>query len=171
MAHRRRRGGRAAHLTSLPVPEQLVLTPPTVVMQPTAMDPPVSTQPVGPVGQQAPAARDPLPRNRRPPRRYRTSSPSAAAAPAAEQSEPQQLESFDIAGFSDEEEEEDTQEERPIPRARAPRHAAHSALNTMNTTTTDPLTTEPQTKNRTSADVHHFFKKCKGQETVCTHCT
>ncbi|KAF8835659.1 hypothetical protein BDN67DRAFT_1015355 [Paxillus ammoniavirescens] len=36
---------------------------------------------------------------------------------------------------------------------------------------TDPLSTEPQTKNHTSADVHHFFKKCKGQETVCTHCT
>ncbi|KIK92379.1 hypothetical protein PAXRUDRAFT_147488 [Paxillus rubicundulus Ve08.2h10] len=40
----------------------------------------------------------------------------------------------------------------------------------MNTTTTNPLTTEPQTKNHTSADIHHFFKKCKGQETICMHC-
>ncbi|KAF8836623.1 hypothetical protein BDN67DRAFT_1014562 [Paxillus ammoniavirescens] len=120
MAHWRHHGGRVAHLTSLPVLEQLVLTPPAVIMQPSAMDPPVTTQPAGPAGQQAPAARDPLPHNHHPPRRYRTSSPSAAAAAAsaAEQSEPEQLELFNIAGFSDEEEEEDMQEERLIPRAR-----------------------------------------------------
>ncbi|KIK92378.1 hypothetical protein PAXRUDRAFT_26731 [Paxillus rubicundulus Ve08.2h10] len=113
-------GGCVPHSTPSPdltATEQPVPTPPVVVTQPTAMDPLVTTQPAGPTRKQAPAARDPLPCNHHCPCRYRASSPQAAAAPAAgpvptaKQSEPQQSESFDIGGFSNDEEEEDMRAE------------------------------------------------------------
>lgn len=134
-----------------------------------------------------------FPRNRRPPRRYRESTPPptpapdstpspnpppaptrAAPAPAAApvvRPVPQELELIDINDVSDDEDEDEDDEEeaRPVPRARAPCNVANSALNTANSLATDPLATDRTTQRR-AADVHHFFQKQKKEETYCKPC-
>lgn len=73
-------------------------------------------------------------------------------------------------------EEEDVKHNENIPRARArpcvwqPPVATHTVNSMTSQQTNDPLATCGQGKPPSSADVFHFFRKTKGQKTVCIPC-
>ena len=73
-------------------------------------------------------------------------------------------ETFNLDGISENDEDD---EEPPIPRARG-----DILMDTIRSTpVTDPLMTDTRTNTPgTSADVHFFFMKTKGEESVCNHC-
>lgn len=76
-------------------------------------------------------------------------------------------ETFDLDGISGSEEEE---EEVSVPRARG-RFDTNAGRSALNTAASDPLMTQTsQTRQSTSADIHFFFTKRKGEDTVCNVC-
>ncbi|KIJ21092.1 hypothetical protein PAXINDRAFT_6873 [Paxillus involutus ATCC 200175] len=113
------------------------------------------------------------PRNRRPPQRFRDPEVPAIGTPPPDEPPPK-AEFFnldDVSNVDEEDNDTEDEDEPPIPRAWALHNAGGMPLNTV-TQATDPLMmdTQTQSQNRSSADVHFFFTKCKGEGSVCNCC-
>ncbi|KAI6100378.1 hypothetical protein EDD17DRAFT_1768156 [Pisolithus thermaeus] len=78
----------------------------------------------------------------------------------------QESEYFNINNITDNG--EDDKEEPPVPRACAA--PSQNTADTVNSMLTDPLATGTQPKPCSTLDIHHFFKKHKGEHMVCVPC-
>ncbi|KAI6007019.1 hypothetical protein EDD15DRAFT_2358094 [Pisolithus albus] len=92
--------------------------------------------------------------------------PLCYRSPQSVDSNMQESEYFNINDITDNG--EDDNEEPLVPRACAA--PSQNTVDTVNSTLTDPLATGTQPKPRSALDICHFFKKHKGEHTVCMPC-
>ncbi|KAI5982358.1 hypothetical protein EDD15DRAFT_2202947 [Pisolithus albus] len=92
--------------------------------------------------------------------------PACYRSPQLVDSNMQESEYFNINDITDNGDNND--EEPPVPRACAA--PSQNTVDTVNSTLTDPLATGTQPKPRSAPDIRHFFKKRKGEHTVCMPC-
>ncbi|KIK19075.1 hypothetical protein PISMIDRAFT_13963 [Pisolithus microcarpus 441] len=145
--------------TKQPTPDSPEPPPPAALRHPAVIPEPGPAQHVLSAHQPSqPATEARPPRNRCPPVCYRS--------PLLVDSNMQESEYFNINDITDDGEDDD--EEPPVPRARvAP---SQNTVDTVNSMLTDPLATGTQPKPWSALDIRHFFKKRKGEHTVCMPC-